>query len=98
MASLRRRVVLRPLFSSANSTVYQWSGTITGFTDADFVGQYFAFAGFANSGNNGSFECVWSGSGYQSVIVVNNPSGVSEPSPAGTPSVVCLTDQQYDEC
>lgn len=78
--------------SSVNTVVYQYATTITGFQDADFEGQYFAFAGFANSGNNGSFECVWSGSGYQSVIVVNNASGVSEPSPSGTPSIICLTD------
>lgn len=79
------------MISSANSQVYLWGSAITGYQDADFVGQEFVIAGYLNGGNNGIFECVWSGSGYQSVFVVNAPSGVSEV-PSGTPTIICLTD------
>ena len=59
--------------SSGGTAVY--TGTITGGTSPNYVGNRFVIAGFVNAQNNGTFLCVACST---TTLTLNNPSAVAE--------------------
>lgn len=59
--------------AAGGDTIY--NGTITGGASNAYVGYYFSASGFAQSANDGTYECVASS---DSSITLANPSGVSD--------------------
>ncbi len=59
--------------SSGGSAVY--TGTITGGTTPNFVGETFVIAGFVNAANNGTFVCSACST---TTLTLSNPSAIAE--------------------
>ena len=76
----------------AGNTTYQ--GTITGYSNAKFIGQTVLIAGlFGGALNNGTFTIV---GGSATTLIVNNPNGTFDSSDTGSATVSFIAPTEIE--